>query len=159
MIRLVDRAALPAPPERVWAWFAALDTHYLDWHPAHLMWRTLSGAPLTEGATVFADEWLGRFRFAGRMRITDVQPGRFFRWAMLGPYALVGVGGSFLLERAERGCELTAEVDMGWDMPVLGPLLDRVIGVIAPVAEVRRHMAEEGRNLARLLSGPVATDL
>jgi hypothetical protein len=79
MIRLRDRATIPAAPERVWEWFVALDGHYLDWHPEHLLWRTLSGPPLTEGAIVFVDEWLGHFRLTGRMRIIDARPNESFR--------------------------------------------------------------------------------
>ena len=103
MIRLLDRAAIPASTERVWGWFAALDGHYLDWHPEHLKWRTLSGPPLHEGTIVFVDEWIGRFRLTGRMRIVDVRPNHVFRWEMLGPYTPVGVGGAFALAAAGTG--------------------------------------------------------
>lgn len=151
MIRLIDRAAIPAAEERVWESLASLDAHYREWHPEHLVWHTLSGPPLTEGAIVFVDEWIGRFRLTGRCRIVDVRPNRSFRWEMLGRYALVGVGGSFALAPIESGTALTAEVHMGWSTPVLGWLLDRIIALVVPLPELRRHMADEGRNLARLL--------
>jgi hypothetical protein len=50
------------------------------------------------------------------------------------------------------GCELVAETHVGWAVPLLGPALDRLIVVVFPVADLRRHMVEEGENLARLLS-------
>jgi hypothetical protein len=102
MISLTDRTTIPAPPERVWAWFAELDEHYRDWHPEHLMWRTLSGPALKSGTIVFADEWIGGLRLAGRFRIIEARPGQLFRWKMLFPWSLVGVGGSFLLEGSDR---------------------------------------------------------
>jgi aryl-alcohol dehydrogenase-like predicted oxidoreductase len=74
MIRLTDRTAIPTAPTRVWCWFVALDAHYRDWHTEHLTWRTIRGTPLTEGAIIFVDQWLGRYRFTGRCRIAAVQP-------------------------------------------------------------------------------------
>jgi hypothetical protein len=151
MIRLTDRTAIPASPTRVWRWFVALEAHYRDWHSEHLTWRTIRGTPLTEGAIVFVDQWLGRYRFTGRCRIADVRPDRSFHWEMLFPLALVGVGGSFTLEGSGTGCELIAEVHMGWSVPMIGWLLDRMIGLVVPLRDVQRHMDEEGRNLIRLL--------
>ena len=39
------------------------------------------------------------------------------------------------------------------EVPVLGPFLDRLIATVLPLPDLRRHVAEEGRNLARLLAG------
>lgn len=152
MISLTDRSSIHATPDQVWAFFADLDARYLEWHPEHLMWRTLSGPPLSEGSIVFADEWIGRFRLTGRFRLSEVQPNALFRWDMLFPYSLIGAGGWFALEPTDDGCVLVAEVHMGWPVPVFGPLLDRLIGVVVPLSDLRRHMREEGGNLARLLA-------
>jgi hypothetical protein len=152
MIRLTDCTAITAPADRVWDWFATLDASYREWHPEHIRWQTLKGKPLDRGTTEFVDEWIGRSRLAGQFRITEVVPGRYLGWAMLFPHSLVNVGGSFALEPTDAGCNLVAEVHMGWSLPVLGPLLDKVISTFVPISELRRHMVEEGRNLARLLS-------
>lgn len=152
MIRITERSHIPAPPERVWAWFEGIASHYRDWHPEHIEWRTLRGAPLTAGSVVFFNEWIGRFRLAMRCQIAEVEPARFFRYEGLFPFWLIGAGGSFALEPASGGCELLAEVHMGWSTPVLGALLDRIIAGVFPLADLRRHIAEEGRNLARLLA-------
>src|SRR5579884_3836492 len=77
MIRLTDRTAIPAPPDRVWEWFATLDAAYCDWHPEHIQWKTLKGKQLERGTVAFADEWIGRSRLTGRFRITEAVPGRF----------------------------------------------------------------------------------
>jgi hypothetical protein len=73
---------------------------------------------------------------------------------MLGPYALLGVGGSFTLEGAGTSCSLLAVVHMSWSVPVIGWVLDRLIALVVPLPELQRHMDEEGRNLAHLLSRP-----
>jgi hypothetical protein len=155
VLRFTDRALISAPPSRVWEWFADLDRNYLAWHPEHLVWRTVSGEPLHPGAVVYFDEWIGRFRLAGQLRITASQPGKAFHWQMKFPYTLVGVGGSFAVTAVGPDCDLVADVQMGWNIPVLGPALDWLIGKVVPLPELRRHMAEEGQNLARLL-GPAS---
>jgi hypothetical protein len=152
MIRLADRAVIPASPERVWAWFADMDAHYRDWHPEHITWQTLRGRGLDRDTIVFDDEWVGPFRLAGQFRIAETRPLRFFRWEMLFPFSLVGVGGSFSIAPSDGGCEVLAEVHLGWSMPVLGPVLDRLIASVVALRELRRHMAEESRNLSLLLS-------
>ena len=157
VIRLVERTHVPASPEQVWTWFVGVEAHYRDWHPEHVEWRILSGTPATVGAAIFLDEWIGWFRLAMRCRITEARPNRFFRYEAMLPYSLVGVGGSFALEPVPGGCELLAEVHIGWPIPVLGPLIDRLIAAVFPLPELRRHMAEEGQNLARIpdiLQGP-----
>ncbi len=47
---------------------------------------------------------------------------------------------------------MVAEVHMGWAVPVFGALLDRVTAGVLPLRELRQHIAEEGRNLTRLLA-------
>lgn len=150
MIQLSARTVIAAPCEEVWDFFADLDERYVDWHPDHRTWRTLSGPPVTQGAIVFIDEWIGRLHLTGRARLSEVQRGRFLRWDMLFPYSLAGVGGWFALEPAGDRCILVAEVHIGLTVPFLGPLLDHVIAVVVPLADLRCHMVEEGRNLARL---------
>ncbi len=152
MIRLVDRTHVPASPEAVWAWFGTIDRHYQEWHPEHIAWRNIRGTPVTQGSIVFFDEWIGRFRLAMRCRIAEARPGGYFRYEGLFPYSLVRACGSFSLEPVNEECTVGAEVHIGWSVPVLGALLDWVIAGVFPLRELRRHMAEEGRNLTRLLA-------
>ena len=45
------------------------------------------------------------------------------------------------------------EVHFGFSLPILGPLLDLAMRVLLPVSEFRRHMREEGDNLATVIQG------
>ena len=155
MIRLIERSPVPASPQRVWAWFATLDDHYRGWHPEHVGWRRLRGAPQGEGSIVCADEWIGRSRLRLRFRVGAVDEPHFFRWDALFPLSLAGVGGWFRIEPAGDGCcELVAEVHLGWSAPLAGGLLDAVLRRVVPLDDLRRHMVEEGQNLARLMARP-----
>lgn len=152
MISVVERTRLAASPRRVWAWFRELDDHYPDWHPEHLRWRTLRGEPLASGTVWFADEWVGPLRLSSRFFVTDAVPERSFAYRIGFPASLLRAGGSFRLTPvADGGCELTEEVHLGFSTPVIGAAIDRLLALALPIGELRRHMAEEGEGLARLL--------
>ena len=53
----------------------------------------------------------------------------------------------------DGGCEMQQEVHFGFSLPILGPLLDLAMRVLLPVSEFRRHMREEGDNLATVIQG------
>lgn len=153
MIRITDRSHVPASPEREWAFFADLEARYSDWHPEHVEFRVIRGTPVAVGSVYFFDEWIGRFRLRTRARVAEAREQRFLRHEGMFPYSLLQAGGSFALEPAgDGGCDLVAEVYIGWQVPVLGAFLDRLIAAVVPLPDLRRHVAEEGRNLARLLA-------
>jgi hypothetical protein len=152
VISVVETSVLPATPERVWEFFRQLDTHYPDWHPEHLRWRTLSGEALGEGAVVFADEWLGPLRINGRMFIHDVEPLRFFAYRFAFPSSVVRAGGWFRFNPTPDGaCEIVQEAHLGFSIPLLGRLVDGVLKALLPLGELPRHIREEQQNLIRLL--------
>jgi hypothetical protein len=132
----------------VWRFFRELDERYADLHPEHSRRHTLREEALSEGAVVFADELIGPRRLSARFFICNVEAGRSFSYRIGFPASLVRAGGSFHLSpigRRER--ELVEEVQLGFRVPLVGSLVDRVL----PLAEVRRHIREEGENLARPL--------
>lgn len=153
MIVLVEQTRLSVAPMTLWNWFRELDEHYPAWSREHLTWRTLRGEPLTDGAIVFFDEWIGWARFSGRAFICDVDAGRHFAYRNGLPGSLIRAGGSFSIEPISDGaCELTQVVHLGFAFPLLGGLIDRLLAFVLPLDELRRHMAEEHETLRALLS-------
>jgi hypothetical protein len=136
----------------VWEWFSTIEGHYLDWHPEHIEWRNIKGLPTKVGSTVFFDEWLGWFRLPMRCKIPEVRVGRYWRYEGTFPWSVVRAGGSFELVPVGEESDLVAEVHLGWPVPVLGPIVDFAIHAIFPKHHLRRHMTEEGHNLAAILS-------
>jgi hypothetical protein len=152
MISLIEGSCIPTTPERVWEFFAHMDTHYADWHREHLTWRTLRGEPLVKGTVWFADEWIGPMRLSARFFVEDADPGRSFAYRIGFPSSLGRAGGSFrLTPAADSSCELTQEVHFGFSLPLIGALIDRLLAALLPLGEFRRHMREEQNNLVRLL--------
>jgi uncharacterized protein YndB with AHSA1/START domain len=153
VIELVQTTVIPASPERVWRFFAEMDDNYQDFHAEHLVWRTLSGEPLAEGTVWFVDEWVGPMRVSSRFFTEAAEPGRFFAYRVGFPGRLVGAGGSFrFTPTAEGHCQMREEVHFGFKIPVLSLVLDRLLALLLPIGEFRRHIREEGENLAALFS-------
>jgi len=152
MISLTNEVKLPMGPERVWQCFREIDAHYHDWIPEHLRWRWLSGEPLAAGSIWHADEWVGPMRIDTASR-SSTQQARFFSWRVLGfPAVLVRTGGSFRFNpNSDGGCEMHQEVHFGFSIPIVGTVLDLVMRIFLPLEEFRRHMREEGDQLAHLI--------
>jgi hypothetical protein len=154
MITVTHTTELSAAPDDVWAWFTRLDDNYRGWHPEHLDWKTLRGAPLSEGSSVFADEWIGPARVRARLAIYDVAPPFSFSYRTCTfPGSLVRATGSFSLTATPTGCRLVETVQLGYRSRLASPVIDRLIGLLFPLGDLRRHVREEGANLARLVAG------
>jgi len=111
VISVIETSRLPVPAERIWRFFAdEVEERYADWHPEHLRWKWLRGAPVEAGSVWFADEWVGRMRIQGRFIVDQAEPARLFSYRLAFPSSLVGAGGSFGLEPSEDGgCWLRQE--------------------------------------------------
>jgi hypothetical protein len=136
-----------------------MDVHYSDWHREHLAWRTLRGDPLARGTIWYADEWIGPLRVSSRFFVEDAEPERFIAYRVGFPSSMVRAGGSFrLVPLSDGGCELIEEVRLGFSTPVIGALVDRLLAIVLPLDEFRRHIREEGENLALLLDSSAGAD-
>jgi uncharacterized protein YndB with AHSA1/START domain len=153
MITIEQRTIIPAPAEQVWKFFTELDDRYRDWHPEHLEWRTLRGPPLTPGAIWYAHEWVGRVEISSRAFVTAAEPGRYFAYRIGFPSALVNARGSFRLTPLDgHRCELDETATLGFALPIAGTLFDILLRALLPIGEMRRHVREEGTNLAALFA-------
>jgi len=65
------------------------------------------------------------------------------------------VSGIFLAEPIEAGSLFTAVVYFGWSVPLLGRIFDWAVRTFLShwLEALRRHMAEEGQSLKRILEG------
>jgi len=154
VIWLEDKVEIKASPEQIFDWFAHLEENYLAWHPQdHIEWRTLKGNLMEAGSTFYFAERIGERTLRMKCRIIGVEPNRRVEWTAIGPFSLLGVGGIFLAEPIETGSLFTAVVYFGWSVPLLGRVFDWVARTFLPhrLEALKRHMAEEGQNLKRLL--------
>lgn len=155
MIHLRDTVVIEASAEAVWAWLESMPDHILEWHPDHIAARWVEGGRFEPGAAMEVRERLHGKPHRLRMTVTDVEPGRWVHYRIF-----PGLRGTFDVLPVHGASEFTAEIEIGFDVPVVGPLLDRLLRRVlgGRVEQIRRHQAEEGVNLKRLLEGPPSAE-
>lgn len=148
MIELRDSVEINAPPEAVWAWLEAMPEHYLEWHPDHVSCRWVSGDALALGAVMAAEERLHGQLHRLRLTLTEVEPGRRFAYRVQR-----GMSGEFELASSAGGTRFTATLRLGLEGPLLGPVVDALLGLAMRrrLDSFRQHQREEGLNLKALL--------
>jgi hypothetical protein len=147
VVQLRDTVFIRVPPERVWAWLTELPRHYRAWHPSHVDCRYVRGDTLKVGAVLQVEEQLHGKAHALRLHADAVVPQRLLR------YSGRGFRGGFILEPAKQGTRFTAELEFGLSLPLVGRLLDVVLGrwLANRLSAFQAHMREEGVNLKQLL--------
>ena len=148
MILLRDAIAIETSPEQVFDWLAHFCVHYRDWHPDHVSCRYVKGAALEVGSVLYVEEYLHGKLHKLTLRITHVVPNASLEYKLA-----FGMRGRFSVQPRAQSVLFVAELAFGWRIPVLGGLLDAVMRLLLTgrLEALRQHMAEEGRNLKRLL--------
>jgi hypothetical protein len=154
MISLVDRIEIKTNPAAVIAWFDALPEHYLAWHPDHVSCHFLRGSMWQVGSVLEAQEYLHGKHHTLRFIVTDVVPEKRLIYKIRPALGW----GAFVLEQQGGIVLFTAELHIGSDLPLLGPVVDLVLNLFfqSRIEATRAHMREEGVNLKAILeSEPV----
>lgn len=147
MLVLSETTDVGARPHDVYDWFRDLTSNYRRWHPDHRVCRYVKGQPLQAGSVLYVEEYLHGRLHSLRLKLISTEPGREIRYR-IGP----GIRGDFLITPTASGAQLRARVCLGWDLPVIGRLIDMVIARIfrKRLVDLRRHMQEESQNLKAL---------
>ena len=103
---------------------------------------------LQAGSEVECQEYLHGKLHTMRFRLTRVEPGRRME------YEIVGLGkGVFEIIPKGEEVEFVAELGVGSDFPLVGPLVDAILRALfsSRLDAMRKHMREEGRNLKQII--------
>ena len=148
MITLCDVIEITAPPERIFYWLSHLKENYLAWHPDHVDCQYLTDGPLREGTIVYCEEYLHGKLHKLKFRATKIVPNSCIEYR-LGP----GMRGAFRIEPRGDQSAFIAYLYFGLTFPVIGWLADKIVllAFSRQIVEFQRHMAEEGRNLKRII--------
>lgn len=148
MIELRHTVDINVSPETVWRWLETLPDHINMWHPDHISARWIEGGGFEPGAVMEVRERLHGKAHRLRISLTEAVAGRIVRYRFF-----PGCRGSFELEEIATGTKFTAAVEIGIRIPIVAPLLDKLLGLAIPgrLNAIRRHQAEEGENLKILL--------
>lgn len=148
MITLRDTIEIKAHPSELFDWFSDLPRHYRAWHPDHVLCRFEGSKTLGPGARLYAEEILHGKLHKLHFTITDVRhPSR------VGYRIAPGLRGSFIAQESGNGTLFTAEIDLGFEFPILGAMVDRLLrAFFTPIISVvEEHMKEEGVNLKHIM--------
>lgn len=154
MILLSDTVIIRTTPTRAFQWFEHLEENYLAWHPAHVSCRYLQGAGLKEGSVLRVEEYLHGKLHKLTFHLTRVVPAREIQYRIA-----PGLRGGFRFKPTTEGVELGAEIRLGWQIPIMGVLVDLLLKVFfyRQLQALRQHMHEEGLNLRAILEQHTAS--
>jgi hypothetical protein len=144
MRQLTDSIVIHSPPEPIWDWLSDLADHYTEWHPDHVSAEWERGEPNRVGSILRAVEHLGGIREELRFELTSLEPPHRFEYRMRGPISLLLPGGAFNVQPHNGDSQFEASISYRF-----GRLTERVFR--HRVAALKRHMAEEGENLKRII--------
>jgi hypothetical protein len=149
LIVLRDTINIKTTPEEIFAWFAQFKENYRAWHPDHGACRYIEGNYLIEeGAIIYTEEYLHGDLHKLKLQVTRVVPNSRIEYKI--PY--LGSGG-FIIESSGAEVLFSAEVHLGWRLPVIGRIIDWVFQIFFGhrLEAMRHHMMEEGVNLKEIL--------
>ena len=148
MISLRDSIEIYTTPKQLFAWLGRMPEEYTSWHPDHVACRELQGSILGVGSEIECEEFLHGKLHSMRFRMTKVLPNKRIE------FIIEGMGrGAFEAEAEGDIARFNAELDIGLDAPIIGRLFDFIFSLFfnRRIEAMRRHMAEEGRNLKEIL--------
>lgn len=152
MITILEDSRVAASAERIWEFLVQLDpVRYKAWHPVdHLDFRRQTEAvdDVGIGQRVYFKERIGKRVFRFSCVVVRSVPGTYVEFAPTGLARALRLGrGFFTLTPVGDQAMVEAVVELGWDLPGIGAMLDRLARVVLDVDALRRHMSEEAEFL------------
>lgn len=145
MILSTTSPEINARPEKLFAFFAGMETNYLRWHEDHVLFRWIDEAELRPGVRFYFEERIAGKLLKKSVVFTQIVAGKLIEFAptsRLFRFFLPRI--SFRVSTTPAGFSVTQEIVLR-----IGPLAARLNR--RELEAVRRHMIEEGENLKRLL--------
>lgn len=148
MISLRDSIKIHSTADQVFGWLENMPQEYRSWHPDHLSCRVIQGSMLDVGSEIECEEYLHGRLHTLRLRITKVVPDERVE------FVIERMGrGAFEVQANNDTVRFIAELDIGTDSPIFGPLFDFIFSWFfhQRIEEMQQHMIEEGKNLKAIL--------
>ena len=148
MILFRDKIIIKTTAEKLFHWFKHLDQNYLAWHPDHVSCRFLEDKPLRRGSKIYVQEYLHGKLHTFTFTISSLTPNREIIYRIM-----PGMKGAFRFLEQDKNVIFEAEVTLGWDIPLIGSLIDCFIRTFFSknLQALKQHMKEESINLRALI--------
>ena len=148
MISLRDSIEIHTTAGQVFKWLVRMPQEYKSWHPDHISCRVLHGSMLKIGSEIECEEYLHGKWHSLRFKMTKVVPDKRVE------FVIERMGrGAFEVQESNDKVRFVAELDIGSDRLILGPIIDLLFTLFfrQRIEAMRQHMAEEGENLKGIL--------
>lgn len=148
MISLRDSIEIRTTASQVFTWLEKMPQEYRSWHKDHVACRVLHGSMLDVGSEIECEEYLHGKLHSMRFHMTKVVPDQRVE------FVIEKMGrGAFEVRTNGDTVKFVAEVDIGSDSPIFGPLFDFIFSWFfhQRIEAMRQHMTEEGENLKAIL--------
>lgn len=142
---LEDSIRILARPEAIFWFFEEMESHYLAWHPDHILFRWERGRGVKLGNVFYFEERIAGKLLKKRVAFTHVVPSEHIEFAPT--FWLMRLFLPRMLFRVvpeQGGCRFIAEIHIR-----MGPLAQRANR--KELAAVREHMRVEGVNIKRIV--------
>lgn len=156
MRTITEEIIIHATSEKIWYFITNLhlDNSYKRWHPSdHIAYYLRKGNMGEAGGIAYFVERIGKFTFRLFYKTTKANYPSYLEYKAAPPLSWLYAGkGTFTLEAV--GAENTrfiAYVEYGYDVPIIGKIVDWLIERIVKYDDARKHVREEGENIKKLL--------
>jgi hypothetical protein len=157
MISLRDSIEIHTTASQIFTWLASMPQEYRSWHPEHVACRVLHGSMLEVGSEIECEEYLHGKLHSMRFHMTKVVPDKRVE------FVIERMGsGAFEVQTNNDTVRFVAELEIGSDAPIIGPLFDLIFSRFfrQRIEAMQQHMAEEGESLKAILesASPLQTN-
>ena len=150
---LRDTTEVTCTPEAIFQFFEDMESHYLQWHPDHKLFRWVTGRSLAVGNVFYFEEVIAGKLLKKNVIFTRIEAHSHIEFAPT--FWLMRLFLPRLLFRIEAAapkvCRFVAEIHLR-----MGPLAARLNK--RQLNAVREHMRLEGVNLKRIVENQVQSN-
>lgn len=142
---LRDQIFIRTTPDQIFNFFEEMNRNYTLWHPDHILFKWTKGKGLKPGVEFYFEEKIGGKLMKKTVRFTKIEPNRYIEFEPVWWLMRIFMPRlAFKIEKSNNGCNFIAEIYIRTG-PIGAWLNRREFNV------VKKHMAEEGKNLKRIL--------
>lgn len=156
MQKIIEETTIKASQVVIWNFLVNLDKkdNYKKWHPQdHIKLIPLKGSLDKIGSIYYCEEKLGKFTLKIYFKVDKSIYLKYLEYSAAFPLSLLKAGRIYFKIKAfdKDTTKLIAYSEYGYDLPVLGLIVDKIIALFINKKDCVRHVQEEGENIKNIL--------
>lgn len=156
MIKISHSTIINTHPEKIWNFLTELHLsgNYKRWHHKnHIIFKAISGNQKSVGDVGYFEEYIGKRLLKAKYVLKKIKFPTYLEYAPCFPISLLNaITASFEIKPINsKNSEFIAYVRYGYQIPIFGWLVDKIINKIFPTEVAKKHIAEEGSSIKSIL--------